>query len=257
MENFFYIIFLLFIGVLIRKNSFFPENTAKVLNLFVIYISLPALILYKIQELHFSSELWIPIFMPYFMLGLSVISIYIISKIRKWERKVTACMLLLIPLGNTSFLGIPMVESFFGKDAIPYVLLYDQLGSFLLLSTYGSIIISVYSNSPSNLSLKQVLLKILSFPPLIFLCLAFVLKPFSYPAIFQSILKNLSSTLIPLVMIAVGFQLELRPNKSQLGFIGTGLFIKLILAPLVALSFCKLFGFKGKAALVSIFEAGM
>ena len=241
----------------LKRLPDFPDETGNILNLFVIYISLPALVLLKIPELVFSSNLLVPAFMPWGMLLLSFALIQILSRLLKWERATTGCLLLLIPLGNTSFLGIPMVKAFFGDNAIPYALLYDQLGSFLALATYGSLILAFYGTGKSKPTIKSVVKKVISFPPFIALVLAFILKAFPYPPVAVSLLKILASTLVPLVMIAVGFQLRLRLSREVTSQLCIGLSIKLIAAPLAALLLCKMAGLEGEAVQVSIFEAGM
>ena len=241
----------------LKRIPDFPDETGNILNLFVIYISLPALVLLKIPELVFSKNLLVPAFMPWGMLLFSFVLIQILSRLLKWERATTGCLLLLIPLGNTSFLGIPMVKAFFGDNAIPYALLYDQLGSFLALATYGSLILALYGTGKSNPTIRSVVKKVISFPPFIALVLAFILKAFPHPPVAVSLLKILASTLVPLVMIAVGFQLTLRLSREVTSQLCIGLSIKLIAAPLAALLLCKMAGLEGEAVQVSIFEAGM
>jgi predicted permease len=257
MENFVITITFLLIGMAIKRIPAFSDETGNVLNLFVIYISLPALVLLKIPELAFSKNLLVPALMPWVMLLFSCALILILSRLFKWERATTGCLLLMIPLGNTSFLGIPMVKAFFGENAIPYALLYDQLGSFLALATYGSIILALYGTGESKPTVAGVVKKVLSFPPFIALVLAFIIKSFPYPPIAVSILEILASTLVPLVMIAVGFQLTLRLSREVTSQLCIGLTIKLIAAPVAALFLCKIAGLEGEAVQVSIFEAGM
>jgi predicted permease len=257
MENFIITITFLLIGMLIKRLPNFPDETGNSLNLFVIYISLPALILLKIPELAFSPNLLVPAIMPWGMLLFSSALILILSKLFQWDRPTTGCLLLIIPLGNTSFLGIPMVKAFFGEEALPYALIYDQLGSFLALATYGSLILALYGTSGSKPSLRSAVKKIVTFPPFIALILAFLLKPFTYPDTVTNLLKMTAATLVPLVMVAVGFQLTLKLNKQVMSQLSIGLAIKLIIAPLAALLICKISGLKGEAVQVSIFEAGM
>lgn len=257
MENFVVTISCLLIGMALRRLPDFPVQTGAVLNLFVIYISLPALVLLKIPELVFSKNLLAPALMPWLMLLLSAALVFLLSQILKWERGATGCLLLLIPMGNTSFLGIPMVQSFFGDQAIPYAVLYDQLGSFLALATYGSVILALYGTGNTRPDLRSVIKKIISFPPFIALLLAFLLKAFPYPPIALNLLKILAATLVPLVMIAVGYNLTLRLSRAVTSQLCIGLSIKLVAAPLTALLLCKLAGLEGEAIRVSIFEAGM
>ena len=107
MENFVITITFLLIGMTLKRIPAFPEESGNVLNLFVIYISLPALVLLKIPELVFSRNLLVPALMPWGMLIFSCVLILILSRLLKWERATTGCLLLLIPLGNTSFFRNP------------------------------------------------------------------------------------------------------------------------------------------------------
>lgn len=257
MENFVVTITCLLIGMTIRRIPAFHEETGNVLNLFVIYISLPALVLLKIPELVFSRNLLVPALLPWVMLLLSCLGILLLAKILQWGRATTGCLLLLVPMGNTSFLGIPMVKAFFGDQAIPYAVLYDQLGSFLALATYGSFILAYYGSGIKHITPATVIKKIATFPPFIALVLAFALRLITYPPVAVNLLKVLSATLVPLVMIAVGFKLKLRLSKEVIAQLSIGLSIKLVAAPIVALLLCKIAGLAGEPVRVSIFESGM
>jgi len=257
LENFIITITYLLVGTALRRVPQFSSETGKVLNLFVIYVSLPALVLSKIHELAFSNDLLVPMLMPWLMLILSAAGVVVLSRLFGWERKVQGCLLLLVPLGNTSFLGVPMVKAFFGEQAISYALLYDQLGSFLALATYGSFVLAVYGAGQSRPAPGQIFAKILAFPPFMALVLALLLRRFPYPPVAHSTLEALASTLVPVVMIAVGFQLTLRLERQALLPLGLGLGVKLVIAPLLALLFCRSLGLGGEATNVSVFEAGM
>lgn len=257
MESFVVTIACLLLGMLIKQCKTFPVDTGKVLNLFVIYISLPALILLQIPKLDFSADLLVPALMPWAMLLFSAVLILILARLLQWDRATTGCLLLLVPLGNTSFLGIPMVQAFFGDQAIAYALLYDQLGSFLALTSYGSLILALYGSGDQRPTMMTVVKKALVFPPFMALVLALSFKFFSYPPLAVHLLTILAATLVPLVMIAVGFQMTLRLDKKVISPLSIGLAIKLIIAPLTAWLVCQTVGLQGEAVEVAIFEAGM
>jgi len=256
MENFVLTIAYLLIGMGLRRMPKMPGETAQVLNLFVIYVSLPALILLKVPELVFSRQLLVPVLMPWLMLGFSAALVLALGKITGWERGLVGVLLLLVPLGNTSFLGIPMVEAFFGGDGIPYAVFYDQFGSFLALATYGSAILAIYGSGES-FTVREVVMKIITFPPFIALVAALFLEPGAYPKAVATLLKTLADTLVPVVMIAVGYQLTLKLSASVLKPLTAGLVIKLAVAPLAALLVCRALGITALPAQVAIFEAGM
>ena len=256
MENFVLTISFLLMGMCLRRLPHFPKGTAQVLNMFAMTLSLPALVLLKVPQLHFSYDILTPIVMPWAMLTISALIIIISGKLLCWEKETTGALLLLIPLGNTSFFGIPMVQAFFGESGIPYAVLYDQLGSFLALATYGAVVLALYG-SGGKPTTKSVLTRIISFPPFIALILAFACRSLAFPAPLLSLLNALAATLVPLVMVAVGFQLSLRLSPEVIRPLGAGLIVKLAVAPLIALVFCRLLGLDSLAARVSVFEAGM
>ncbi len=256
MENFILTISFLLMGTGLRRLSHFPKETSQALNLFAIYLSLPALVLLKVPQLHFSSDVLVPVVMAWAMLAVSALMIIILGKILGWEKEIIGVLLLLIPLGNTSFFGIPMVQSFFGESGIPYAVLYDQLGSFLALATYGAVVLALYG-SGTKPAAASVLTRVVSFPPFIALILALACRSLTFPAPLLALLNALAATLVPVVMVAVGFQLSLRLSPEVMRPLGAGLIIKLIVAPLLALVFCRILGLSSLAAQVAIFEAGM
>ncbi|MFZ5573555.1 MAG: AEC family transporter [Thermodesulfobacteriota bacterium] len=257
MENFALTMTFLLIGLALKRLPDFPPQTGNVLNLFVIYISLPALVLLKIPGLVFSKNLLVPALMPWCLLFFTAGLILLLSGLLRWQREITGCLLLLIPLGNTSFLGLPMVKAFFGDQAVSYALIYDQLGSFPALATYGSLVLAFLGAGNNKPTLASVALKIASFPPFIALIAALFIRYTPYYPHTLGFLNILAATLVPLVMIAVGFQLQLQLDRKLTSKLCLGLLIKLVLAPAAALLFCNMIGLRGEAVRVSIFEAGM
>jgi malate permease and related proteins len=257
MEAFVVTLSFLVIGMLLRRVSTLPDTTGQILNQFVIFVSLPALVALRVPELPFSSDLLVPALLPWVMVFFSAALVLLLSRTLKWDRATTGCLLLMAPLGNTSFLGVPMVRAFFGDQAVSYALLYDQLGSFPAVVIYGSLIVAAYAAGGVRPSAGSIVRRIVTFPPFIALVIAFAVRGFGYPPVVTSLLQSLSATLVPLVMIAVGYQLTLRLSRSVASQLGVGLSIKLVAAPLAALYLCKLLGFQGEAMQVSVFEAGM
>lgn len=220
-------------------------------------LCLPAITLLKIPQLAVSSQLLLPVMMPWFMLVVSAALVLSAALLFKWDRGVTGTLMLLIPMGNTSFLGIPMVRAFLGEAGVPYAVLYDQLGSFIALATYGTFILAFYSGK-GKVSGRDIVGRIITFPPFIALLAAiFIFRYISYPPVVATILTSLAATLVPVVMIAVGFQLRLKLNPAVWRPLGIGLGIKLIAAPLIALAVCRWLGVNSLASQVSVFEAGM
>jgi len=244
------------LGMLFRRLKSFPDDTAHVLNMFALYISLPAVILLKVPEITLSGQAVVAAILPWFMLLVSALLVWYLSRHFDWSRSTTGVLLLVVPLGNTSFMGVPMVNAFFGESGIPPLILYDQIGTMLIFATYGSVILSIYGRNHGG-NLKAVILKSFMFPPTLALLTGLLLRNWPYPQVLTGILEDLAGALTALVMTAIGFQMKLRLQRTTFSPLGSGLAIKLAIAPLAALLGCRLLGLDGLPADIAIFEAGM
>ncbi len=256
MENFILIFICLAAGMGFNKLAGFDDKAPLALNLYVIWLALPALILRQVSMLSFSTDLVVLLVIPWLMTALGAVLVFITSRVLGWSREVTAVLLLTVPLGNTSFLGIPMIEAFWGTEMVSYGIIYDQFGSFLALSSYGSFILALYSKQKQQ-SAANILKKVLTFPPFIALLLALILtKPLQQPAI-ANCLELIASSLVPVVMFAIGLQLKIKLPQGQVLPFCCGLSIKLLVAPFAALLLCHFAGLEGPAARIAVFQAGM
>lgn len=259
MDNFILILIYLSLGFAMRRVPKFPADTPVVLNTFVMYVALPALVLQKIPSLHFSWDLLIPALVPWILLLLVSALILALGRLLHWSRDIIVALLIVLPLGNTSFLGFPMIEALFGGDWLPYAMIYDQIGSFVALATWSTILAALYgvNAAQSQVSPAAMAMRILTFPPFLALVVGLLLKSWTYPPLLQTTLDNLAATLVPLIMFAVGFQLKFSLAGERLSPLLSGLGIKLLLMPLLVLSGAMLLGLSGKAVQVSVFEAAM
>jgi predicted permease len=256
MENLIIIFALLLLGMILSRLKILPENASQSLNLFIIYVSLPALILLQVPRLTFSKELLVPVLLPWVMLIVSALLVMLAARLLKWERQITGALLLMVPLGNTSFFGIPMIEAFWGTESVSYGVLYDQFGSFLALTTYGSTILAIYSGSEKPTP-AAIVKKICFFPPFIALVLGLLTMNVPYPAVLVKVLQGIAASLVPVVMVAIGLQIRLRLAPGSWTPFTIGLAIKLVAAPLIAFVLCFALNLDSLAVKVAIFEAGM
>jgi malate permease and related proteins len=254
-ENFVLIALFLLLGVLFRRIKAFPRDFAHALNLFALYVSLPALILLKVPQLTFTREMAVAALTPWGMLILSVALVLAGARFFRWSRSITGVLLLVVPVGNTSFMGVPMVQAFFGEAGIPFLIVYDQFGTILIFATYGSLILALYGREGS-FSWIAAARRLFFFPPFAALMIGLILRP-SYPEKVALALGDIATTLIPLVMTAIGFQLTLRLKPVVLAPLGFGLGVKLLVAPLAGWLVFRLAGMHGLAVDIAIFEAGM
>ncbi|RYZ83329.1 MAG: AEC family transporter [Moraxellaceae bacterium] len=189
------------------------------------------------------------------IMAVTALFIWIVATKCGWSRSVTGALLLIVPLGNTGFVGFPLIEALLGQEALPYAILYDQFGSFFALNTYGSIVAAYYSGGVT--SWRNLIRVVVSFPPFIALVISFATFFVVYPDWLSHALQRISSTLVPVVMVAVGLQWQLRLDKNALIPLGVALLTALILMPLLALSLLKIFEIDGIVAHTIILQAAM
>lgn len=257
MEPFVLIAFFVGLGIFFQRVEAFPPQTVQVLNIFALYVSLPAVILLKVPQISLSGELFIPIAVAWGALLLTAALVFLAARIMQWPRTVTGVLLLVIPLGNTSFMGVPIVSALFGEDGLRHLIIYDQFGTMLIFATYGSLILAFYGKDGS-VSMRGIARRALLFPPTIALCLGLTFVSIgSYPPLVENLLKVAAGTLTPLIMTAIGLQLRLRLQSTLHGPLAFGLGVKLVVAPLAALLVLRWCGVDSLAGDVSIIEAGM
>lgn len=248
-------LFFLF-GIFLRVFDIKKFHLAKLLNMAIIYISLPSLILYKIPTIRVSYDTLIVLVMPWSLAFILSFIVILFSKRFTLSKKETGSLLLVAVLGNTSFLGVPLIGMFYGETYVPYALLYDQLGSFLILSTYGSVVTAIYSSN-SNFHIKTIIKKIVLFPPFLALMIAFSLHNSSITQLFEWILKPLSSTLVPFALMSVGYQLKFKVPQDDRKALIIAILIKTIISPIIALLISLAFFNFDTITKVAILEAGM
>ena len=256
MSNIILLILCFIIGILLRKSKRMPVNTPAVLNTFIIHVSLPALTLLYVHDLKIGGDVGLMAAMAWIYFALAAGFFWLVGRWLKLPRRTVGALILTGGLGNTSYLGLPMIEAYYGHQGITSGIIVDQLGSFLVLSTLGITVAGIYSTGRPTAG--DMARRVLKFPPFIALVIALLLIPVAYPEWLGTVLKRLGDTLAPLALLAVGFQLRLGHLAGNVRNLSIGLAFKLVLAPLVVfLLYVPLLGAHGKAIQITLFEAAM
>lgn len=243
-------------GVFLKKTGKLPENTTAVLNGFIIHVSVPALTILSIHHLKLDAKLIYPILMAWVLFALGVGFYRMASRFHSMSNATMGALILTGAMGNTAFVGLPMIEAFYGKDGLPIGILADQMGTFLVLSTFG--IVTAAKLSSAEVSAGSIVKRIVVFPPFQALVAGILLMPVEFPVWVEDVLSKLGATLPPLALLSVGFALRLSHIRGLEISLAIGLFYKLIVGPAALyLLFIVVFGAEGLTARVTIFESAM
>ncbi len=245
------------LGIVLRRFGRLPDNAPAVFNGFVVHLSLPALTLVYVHELSLDPALIFPALMAWVLFGLGAGFFWWLGKAMKLDPATTGALILTGSLGNTSFIGLPMIETFYGAQGLSIGILIDQVGSYFVLSTLG-IAVATTLSAGQNPGVRSIARKIVSFVPFQAFILALILTPFAYPAWLEDVLRRLGATLVPIALVSVGYQLRLSHVQGKAQLIAIGLAFKLIIGPALILGlFVGLFGARGEVIQITIFEAAM
>src|ERR1700733_6941443 len=102
------------LGIILRRLRRLPENAAAALNGFVVHISLPALTLTYVHGLQLQSNLILPALMAWVMFGLGCVFFWRAAKVCGFSRGTTGAFMLTGALATPSFVGLPMIDTFYG-----------------------------------------------------------------------------------------------------------------------------------------------
>lgn len=249
----FVIVALLVAGQVAARLEALPANAPDTLNRFALYVALPAQILLLVPKLTPKPELAVVALTPWLLLGLSIAMVLAAARVFRFREEVTSALLICVPLGNTSFLGFPMVLALLGEDAMPIAVVYDQLGSFVILSTYALIVVARRGGG-ENPTFASVAKRVLTFPP----CIAFLIAvlPITWSPVVEDVLAPIAASLVPVAMFGVGFMIRLRVAKDRTPLV-FGIVAKMVVLPLAAFAIARAFALPRDATAVVVFESAM
>lgn len=250
------ILLLIALGRLFAAGKVLPGNAADTLNRVVIVLCLPALIFIHVPTLEASWSLLPLVIVPWLLLAMTIGLVLLVARLFVLSRPVTAVLLVLIPLGNTSFLGFPLIEALMGADKVRFAVVYDQFGSFLIVCTHVLFVLAWYGDGPAPRPVA-IVKRIVSFPPFIALVAALVLGNAWFPHWLMSLTESLAAMLLPLVTLAVGLQLKLRLVAEYRLPLLLGLTGKLVVLPAAALGLAVLLGTGSPIREVIVLESAM
>ena len=233
MINIILIFVYLLLGVALQRIKWFPSDAYKLLNKIVVYICLPSLALYYIPKVNWDNELLYLIGVTWIGFTLSFFFFRFLGKKYGWSRKLVGCLIITAGLGNTSFLGYPIVNALYGSEGLKMAILVDQPGTFVVLSTLAVVVATLYSKEAT--SGGKIIKKVMLFPPFIcFLIAVFAnVLDLEFHDYFQLALQKVGSLLTPLAMISVGLQLHFDSKSQHWKFLGLGLAYKLLITPAI------------------------
>lgn len=246
----------LVLGMLVARFARPPDGIVPGINWWVLNIALPALVLELIPRVKVDPQLWFPVAAMVLTFAGAWLLFGLLGPRLGWSRQRTGALILVCGLGNTAFMGYPMMQALHGKSGLALAVVADQLGTFPLLASAGIVVASIYSGQVPQM--RVIVRRILGFPAFVSLCIAIIAGCFGgWPAWLDGVFSPIGATLTPLALFSVGLQFRLHPGKAQLGAACWGLGWKLLIAPLLCLLLGTAAGLGGLVLTVGVLQAAM
>lgn len=227
------VVLLFLLGWATNSRRVIPPSWLRWADLYVVNVALPAVIVAKVSQVEVTSKSVIPVVAAWGSMALCVGTIVVLGRRFSWSQSRTGALLLVGVLGNTSFLGIEVVRTLLGDNYVAAAVTYDQLGTFLALSLYGSWVAGKFGAAESGW--RPVVRRLTRFTPFVALLASLGLRYADIPSDVLSVLNGIGRTVAPVAMGVLGLRFTLQ-WKSQLKWVVFSvLAVKMAVVPAVLL----------------------
>ncbi len=229
-------IFITVLGFIFGKIKIFDLSHAKVLNLFLFYIAVPALIIKFVAQSEIG-QIDLKQIISYFLMqgSLGLITFLITSNFFKRPVQESIIWSLMVALSNHVTLLLPITKIYFGTEVITQVtsiilmdgiILLSVITFFLELTTKKNIQVSVFLR---NLFFNPMIMSIVIGVVLFSFNIDILETPIDY------ILSVLAACVSPIGLFAIGITLSFYSSKVINKITATISILKLIISPIVLL----------------------
>lgn len=245
------------LGYSLKRIRVYDEHTISGVNQLIFKVFLPLLLFINIYQTNVTGvfDLKLMLVAVLGVLGSFFMTWLIIAWIEKDNRK-RGVLIQGIFRSNFVIFGIPVTTSLFGAEATgaAALLVAVIVPIFNMLSV---VILEIYRGSRINV--PKILKGILTNPLIIgsvigLLCLWLHIK---IPLVLEKTISDLSKVTTPLALVILGGSFTFSSMKGNMKQIAIGVLGKLVIVPVICLSFALLIGIRGVglAILMSIFAS--
>jgi malate permease and related proteins len=233
MSNILLLIVCLFLGILLRGVKLLPQNAPQTLNTLIVNVFVPAVALRHGVDLEFSSAFFLPILATWIVFGMAFLLFNISKKWSGFDRQTIGALCVVGGISSISFVGFPIFEMLYGAEGLRAGIVMSQAGTFLICSTAGIIVCSVYAERAENVNWWKIGRDIVAFPPFLAFVIAILLTIMDYqhPPLIANFLEKLGSPMSIIALLSIGLQMDFSTDATVRKSLMWGLVYKLLIAP--------------------------
>ncbi len=242
------------VGAILRAMGLLRSEDAKPLNAIIIYAGLPAFVFRAVHGVRLGPDLWRVVAISWIVFGVVLAIAWALSHVRASDPSRRGAFMLVCAFGNTGYIGYPVTAALLGASAVPLAVFSDVFGTVFALVLVGFPLAARFGKGRS--SRLNLVRELLTFPAVIALLAALVLRPVVIPTAVSSGLDLLASMVAPLIMLSVGVMLRPRAMVRGAADVALVALMRLAIAPVIALVVGGMF-LEGDVLRVGALQAGM
>lgn len=147
-----------------------------------------------------------------------------------WNSATQGSFLLTTMVGNTGYLGYPVVLSLVGSQYFGWAIFYDLLGTMLASYGLGVVLAAQFGSAVGGTG--QIIKALFYNPTLWSFCLGLVLHDAVFPSAVDRVLNSLGWSAIALSLILIGIRLRQMSSWQHVHTASVSLSIKMLIVPL-------------------------
>ena len=243
-------------GIVIGRSGKAPAALASSISWFAINLALPALAMHLGASLHLEASLAYLVASQWVIFVGAWLLLAAVGRAMAWSPLRTGALIIVAGLGNTAFMGYPLIEALRGRAALPYAVVVDQAGSFVVFATLGLMVTAIYTGR--RLDALAIAKRALTFPG--FLGFAVGLIAGATGGLWTPLdlaLERVGLTLTPLAVFAVGVQLQVTAIRGEWVALLAALGWKLVAAPLLVLGLGRALGVTAPVLDIAVLQSAM
>lgn len=258
MSNFLVIFLCLLFGYLFRHFRLIKKGGHLAINVWVIYVGLPAIALKYIPQIQWSMDYIYTALLPFLGFGVSYIFFRALNSWFRFSNRTLYTLIIVAGLSNTSFIGFPLVSTYYGDEFLKVAIVSDQV-TFFTLSLFGVLLAAGSRNIFADDKTKYIYIakRLFTFPPFIACLVALVCHDYLKFDALNQLFSSFASTVSPMALFSIGLQLNFKRISSELNALYVGILVKLFLIPIISVLLFYFLDLKDDFFRVSVFEMSM
>ena len=226
------------LGAILKKANIINDNVVDSLSTIVFYFALPAKLFRDTASSDFT-EFFNPKLIL-FAVSATIIGFLVLLLVVLFFEKDWSKASVLIHSGfrsNFVYVGLPLIQSILGKDIVPAASII-MIVILPLYNVLGVILLTFLNNKGNKISIKSLLLNILTNPMIlgILLALPFSILHINIPDFINVSLGSLGSIATPMSLILIGTGLKLNFVKGEGKKVVSIALYKVVLQPIIIMA---------------------